>query len=325
VVAGPAEALTQVLKPFVFRKYLDFNAYASMRDLKVQIQRDVAQRGLDDNIKLGRGGIREVEFIAQVFQLIRGGQDADLQIKPTLEVLGLLQQQGVLSADAVNALSESYIYLRNVEHRLMYIDDQQTQDLPKSEANQQRLIAMTGHPNWSDFLTELSHHRARIQAHFDATFCDAEQQDFAEETALWEGTLSTEIAHDTLSSLGYSDAHETYARIQRLSASSRYLQLPEQSKQRFNQLMPIVIHQAALASNADDAFLRTINLLETNLKPTPPVGGVAPAPLIDNKPLVTPTSPLKVALVPVNAPVRLVVPVTCNLKLPEAAPPIPTL
>jgi len=263
VVAGPAEALTQVLKPFVFRKYLDFNAYASMRDLKVQIQRDVAQRGLDDNIKLGRGGIREVEFIAQVFQLIRGGQDADLQIKPTLDVLRLLQQQGVLSADAVNALTESYIYLRNVEHRLMYIDDQQTQDLPKSGANQHRLLVMMGHACWGDFLAELNHHRTIIQAQFAATFSDAEQQDFAEETALWQDTLTAKIAHDALTNLGYTDAPETYARIQRLRASSRYLQLPEQSKQRFNQLMPSVIHQAALASNADDAFLRTITLLET--------------------------------------------------------------
>lgn len=263
VVAGPSQALTQVLKPFVFRKYLDFNAYASMRDLKVQIQRDVAQRGLDDNIKLGRGGIREVEFIAQLFQLIRGGQDADLQIKPTLAVLALLQQQGVLSTEAVSALSNGYIYLRNIEHRLMYIDDQQTQDLPKSEANQQRLITMTGHANWDAFLTELNQHRAIIQAHFDATFSDAEQQDFAEETALWRGALSAEVAHHTLSNLGYDDVQETYARIQRLSASSRYQQLPTQSKLRFDQLMPIVIHQAVLTHYADDAFLRTINLLET--------------------------------------------------------------
>jgi len=262
VVAGPEAALTRVLKPFVFRKYLDFNAYASMRDLKVQIQRDVAQRGLADNIKLGRGGIREVEFIAQVFQLIRGGQDADLQIKPTLKVLQLLGQQGVLSIEAVQALSNSYIYLRNLEHRLMYIDDQQTQDLPKSEDNQRRLVAMMGHTSWADFLTELNQHRAIIQAHFDATFSDDAEQDFAEETALWQGTLQLETAQDYLQSLGYQQVQETYDRLVRLRASSRYQQLPEQSKFRFDKLMPIVIHQAAQASNSDDALLRTINLLE---------------------------------------------------------------
>jgi [glutamine synthetase] adenylyltransferase / [glutamine synthetase]-adenylyl-L-tyrosine phosphorylase len=262
VVAGPEAALIQVLKPFVFRKYLDFNAYASMRDLKVQIQRDVAQRGLADNIKLGRGGIREVEFIAQVFQLIRGGQDPDLQIKPTLKVLQLLGQQGVLSIEAVQALSSSYIYLRNLEHRLMYIDDQQTQDLPKSEANQQRLIKMMGHAHWGDFLAELNQHRAIIQAHFDTTFSDDGQQDFAEETALWQGTMQQQAAHDYLKSMGYRQVADTYDWLVRLHASSRYQQLPEQSKFRFDKLMPIVIHQAAQASNSDDALLRTINLLE---------------------------------------------------------------
>jgi len=124
VVAGPSQALGYVLKPFVFRKYLDFNAYTSMRDLKVQIQRDVMQRGLEDNIKLGRGGIREVEFVAQVFQLIRGGQDTELQVKPTLQVLQLLGQKRMIPPEAVTQLTEGYIYLRNVEHRLMYIDDQ---------------------------------------------------------------------------------------------------------------------------------------------------------------------------------------------------------
>ena len=91
VITKNGAVLEQLLKPFVFRKYLDFGAFASMRDLKTQIHRDVIQRGLADNIKLGRGGIREIEFIAQVFQLIRGGTDASLQIKPTLRVLKLLQ------------------------------------------------------------------------------------------------------------------------------------------------------------------------------------------------------------------------------------------
>ena len=93
VIAGPAKVIADLLRPFVFRKYLDYGAFASMRDLKVQIQRDVNKRDMHDNIKLGRGGIREIEFIAQVFQLIRGGQDISLQIGPTLSVLSLLREK----------------------------------------------------------------------------------------------------------------------------------------------------------------------------------------------------------------------------------------
>ena len=263
VVAGPSQALGDVLKPFVFRKYLDFNAYASMRDLKVQIQRDVMQRGLEDNIKLGRGGIREVEFVAQVFQLIRGGQDTELQVKPTLQVLQLLAQKRMLPPEVVAQLTEGYIYLRNVEHRLMYIDDQQTQDLPKSEESKQRLLMMMGLDGWGEFLAQLNHHRAIIQAHFDATFSDAGHQALEEETAIWQGTIEQVGALDYLNSLGYLDASETYQRLQALHGSSRYKQLPEQSKFRFDKLMPMVIQQSAATPNPDVALLRTIILLES--------------------------------------------------------------
>lgn len=263
VVAGPDKALTRVLKPFVFRKYLDFNAYASMRDLKVQIQRDVMQRGLENNIKLGRGGIREVEFIAQVFQLIRGGQDTDLQIKPTLQVLQLLAQQRVLPQEAVDQLTEGYIYLRNVEHRLMYIDDQQTQDLPTSEASQQRLVWMMRLETWAEFLGQLNHHRAIIQAHFDATFSDTSHQEFVVETAIWQGTVGQEAAAEDLKTSGFVEPLESVRRLRALHASSRYQQLPEQSKMRFDKLMPLVIYQSAQTTTPDVALLRAINLLES--------------------------------------------------------------
>ncbi|MDP3608346.1 MAG: bifunctional [glutamate--ammonia ligase]-adenylyl-L-tyrosine phosphorylase/[glutamate--ammonia-ligase] adenylyltransferase [Methylophilus sp.] len=263
VVAGPSQALSKVMKPFVFRKYLDFNAYASMRDLKVQIQRDVMQRGLEDNIKLGRGGIREVEFIAQVFQLIRGGQDTDLQIKPTLQVLQLLGQQRMLPTEVVQQLTEGYIYLRNVEHRLMYIDDQQTQDLPKSEESRQRLLSMMNMLSWGEFLAQLNQHRAIIQAHFDATFSDAGHEVLEQETAIWQGTIEKLAAMDHLTYLGYQDVAETYQRLNTLHTSSRYKQLPEQSKFRFDKLMPMVIQQSAETQSPDTALLRSIILLES--------------------------------------------------------------
>lgn len=263
IVAGPSQALINVLKPFVFRKYLDFNAYASMRDLKVQIQRDVMQRGLEDNIKLGRGGIREVEFVAQVFQLIRGGQEIDLQIKPTLQVLQLLAQKRMMPPEAVEQLTQGYIYLRNVEHRLMYIDDQQTQDLPTSDESKQRLLLMMGLDSWGEFLAQLNHHRAIIQAHFDATFSDSGHQVLEQETSIWQGTIDQLAALDYLTSLGYQNVTETYERLQALHHSSRYKQLPEQSKFRFDKLMPMVIQQSAETHNPDVALLRTIILLES--------------------------------------------------------------
>ncbi len=262
VVAGPSALISKALKPFVFRKYLDYNAYASMRDLKVQIQRDVVQRGLENNIKLGRGGIREIEFIAQVFQLIRGGQEAELQIRPTLEVLALLGQHGTVDKNTVQQLSESYVFLRNLEHRLMYIDDQQTHELPTAEVSRQYVLKMMNLPDWDAFLIVLNEHRKIVQAHFDAVFSDINETNDGKETAIWQGELADDMAAEHLQVIGYDDGLQTYRLLQTLHASKRYQLLPEKSKQRFDQLMPNVIEQAAMLDNSYDALLRTINLVE---------------------------------------------------------------
>lgn len=251
-----------LLRPFIFRKYLDFNALNSMRDLKLQIHRDVTQKGQQDNIKLGRGGIREIEFIAQVFQLIRGGQDASLQIKPTLEVLKLLKNKGLLQEKVVDELITAYIFLRNLEHRLMYVEDQQTQDLPKNDEAKARIAIAMHFANWDVLLSELNLHRKIVAQHFDDTFSDKSQHENEQENAIWQGAIEKEPALQALLDAGYSDVSETLSRLQMLRASNRYQQLPELSRQRFDTLMPLVIRQSALEENANVALLRTIILLE---------------------------------------------------------------
>ena len=265
VVHGPEAALTKLIKPFVFRKYLDFNAYASMRDLKLQIQRDVVQRKLSDNIKLGRGGIREVEFIAQLFQLIRGGQVPDLQIKPTLAVLDCLAARHMLPVEDVAALKQSYIYLRNLEHRLMYIDDQQTQDLPASETYRNYLLRMLKHADWNSFIAELNMHRDRVQRFFDATFKDEQHQDLQQETALWQGTLSAADSEQWLVAQGYTRESDIVHLLQQTRNSQRIQQLPEQSRRRLDQLMPLLLREAAQqqSTTPDTALIRTLDLLES--------------------------------------------------------------
>ncbi len=258
-------AVTKLLKPFVFRKYLDFGAFASMRDLKIQIQRDVNSKRMHDNIKLGRGGIREIEFIAQVFQLIRGGQDVSLQIKPTLSVLALLKNKGLLPEKTVAELSEAYVFLRNLEHRLMYVEDAQTQELPKSDEAKARIAKAMNFISWADFLFKLDAYRAQVQQYFDATFNEAEagEDTLASEKAIWNGALAEVDAISGLQKIGFTDAHETLRRLNTLHQSSRYLQLPELSRQRFDAVMPHVISQAGKMQNADTTLTRVIDLLES--------------------------------------------------------------
>jgi len=263
-------AVSALLKPFVFRKYLDYGAFSSMRDLKIQIQRDVNSKGMHNNIKLGRGGIREIEFIAQVFQLIRGGRDSSLQIKPTLSVLEVLKSKGMLPEKTVHELTEAYIYLRNLEHRLMYLEDAQTQELPKSETSQALIAKAMNFERkptfgWPEFLAKLDGYRQQVQRHFDETFEDADggRSELEAETAIWNGAVTEAQSLTNLSNLGFNDAAESLRRLVNLHQGARYKQLPELSRQRFDAVMPHVISQSAKMPNADVTLLRVMDLLES--------------------------------------------------------------
>jgi len=237
-----------------------------MRDLKVQIQRDVNRRDMHDNIKLGRGGIREIEFIAQVFQLIRGGRDASLQIRTTLDVLRLLQDKGLLSFQTVDELSDAYVFLRNLEHRLQYVEDAQTHSLPTTPESQARIALAMGYGDWPSLKAVLERHRGIVQQHFDEVFRDAPAEnagaDYKGESEIWLGVLPEQETIKRLQGLGYQDSAETARRLTAQHASSRYKQLPASSRQRFDTLMPIVISKAAEEANPDQALLRTTDLLD---------------------------------------------------------------
>ncbi|NBX00152.1 MAG: bifunctional [glutamate--ammonia ligase]-adenylyl-L-tyrosine phosphorylase/[glutamate--ammonia-ligase] adenylyltransferase, partial [Methylophilaceae bacterium] len=192
VIAGPEKVIADLLRPFVFRKYLDYGAFTSMRDLKVQIQRDVNKRDMHDNIKLGRGGIREIEFIAQVFQLIRGGQDVSLQIRQTLSVLALLREKHLLQEQTVAELSKAYVFLRDLEHRLQYAEDQQTQTLPTNDEGKARLALAMNCESWDVLHAKIEAHRKCVDKHFSEVFSDPKGQQVEDQsmTEIWQATIA---------------------------------------------------------------------------------------------------------------------------------------
>ena len=256
-----AQELAAVARPFVFRKYLDFGAFAAMRSLHAQIRAEVARRDLAGHIKLGPGGIREIEFIAQAFQLIRGGRDAELQVRPTLEVLSLLRKKGLLSAQAVAELCAAYEFLRRLEHRLQYLDDAQTHELPAASEDQALIARAMGFGDYAAFMTRLDAHREQVSRHFDGVFAGP-VQDVHPCAPLWMGELDAEAAHERLSVLGFSDTGAALARLTGARASPRYLQLPETSRERYDALLPRVIELAAGAGAPEMALARTLDLLE---------------------------------------------------------------
>ena len=250
-----------IARPFVFRKYLDFGAFAAMRSLHAQIRAEVARRELTGHVKLGPGGIREIEFIAQAFQLIRGGRDAELQTRPTLEVLALLQKKGMLSAEVVKELREAYDFLRRVEHRLQYLDDAQTHELPQGPGDQALIAAAMGFEDYARFMARLDVHRENVSRHFDGVFAGPAPDRHAC-TPLWNGELAEEAAHERLAALGFTDTAAALTRLEGARASQRYLQLSEASRERYDALLPQIIELAAKATEPETALARCLDLLE---------------------------------------------------------------
>lgn len=264
--SATTEELMQLAQPFVFRKYLDFGAIASMRKLHAQIRQEVLRRDRLNNIKLGPGGIREIEFIAQVFQLIRGGRDASLRIRPTLQVLQLLREHSHLPVETIAELSTAYIFLRNLEHRLQYLDDQQTQDLPENPDDQARLAQGMGYPDYPSMLEQLDRHRAVVSAQFAQIFSTSKNDAQGNGTpphALWQENMQAEELRDDLGELGYADAEALAERLLQIRDSLRYRQLPDSSRQLFDELVPQFITLCAAQHNRDHTLTRILNLLES--------------------------------------------------------------
>jgi len=254
--------LAAVVRPFVFRKYLDFGAINALRSLHAQIRSQVARKEMAMNIKLGPGGIREIEFIAQVFQIIRGGRDAGLQIKPTTKVLEALAEREVLTGRTVRELIDAYDFLRRLEHRLQYLDDAQTHDLPASPDDRQAIAAAMGFPGEAEMLSELDRHRRVVTAAFQAACGDPNDAVHALD-GLWEANNTSQDVEAILAGLNFNDPAAASDRLRQLRQGSGYRLLPENIRLRLDALMPRVIEGCAAQANPDVVLARMLNLLAT--------------------------------------------------------------
>ena len=254
--------LEQLARPFVFRKYLDFGAINAMRELHAQIRREVARRERANNVKLGPGGIREIEFIAQVFQLIRGGRDSALQVRATLQVLELLTQRKQLPPATRDELAAAYDFLRRLEHRLQYVDDAQTHMLPQSDEGRVLIAASMGFAGWDALKSALDAHRENVARHFEQVFSDPEAGTHPL-AGLWLGQCGADSCSDQLGELGFSQPNEVLEQLDRLRASSRYQQLPAANRERLDAVGPRLIQAAAATRQPDLTFARGLTFLET--------------------------------------------------------------
>ena len=254
--------LVEIVRPFVFRRHLDYNAIAALRDLHQQIRLEVERRDLFENIKLGPGGIREIEFIVQVFQLIRGGRDPELRQASTLSLLPLLARRNLLPATAVVELTEAYNFLRNLEHRLQYLDDQQTHVLPQSDSDRALIADAMSYGNYAELSAALVQHRGRVTRHFEGIFATSPDGEHAL-ARLWTENPDTENSVDLLSTLGFHQPREIESRLRAMRTGSRYREMPAESVARLDRLVPLVVEAAAAQKDPDVALDRILDLLDS--------------------------------------------------------------
>ncbi|MGD9984432.1 MAG: bifunctional [glutamate--ammonia ligase]-adenylyl-L-tyrosine phosphorylase/[glutamate--ammonia-ligase] adenylyltransferase [Porticoccaceae bacterium] len=246
VSGDPAAAtrLLDLLRAFTYRKYIDYSAIQSLRDMKALINREVARRDMAGNIKLGAGGIREIEFIAQAFQLIRGGRDRRFQTQQLRTVLDLIDRDALLPDRAGARLRDAYVFLRNTEHALQAWRDQQTQTLPTEPADRERLAALMGYPDWTGFATALDAVRTQVRALFDAVVAPAETAGADDDRArgIWLLAAAEDPPADELADLGYGAAAARAAEVlQQLHRSRGVQAMAADARSRLDHLMPLLI------------------------------------------------------------------------------------
>ncbi|MGY3568766.1 bifunctional [glutamate--ammonia ligase]-adenylyl-L-tyrosine phosphorylase/[glutamate--ammonia-ligase] adenylyltransferase [Vibrio paucivorans] len=259
------QELRQMLRPFVFRRYIDFSAIQSLRRMKSMISSEVRRRGLSNNIKLGAGGIREIEFIAQVFQLIRGGREPSLRGRGLLQTLQAIKELQQLEEKEVENLTQSYLFLRRLENLLQAMADKQTQTLPDSEVEQLKLAVAMGYQDWPSLVEDVKRYMAQVHVVFEQLIGDDEEEagtiepfyhelwDMAHKPDVIEHILQTDISSDEPSSLA-----KTIIQFKKDLAKKT---LGPRGREVLNRLMPKVFHAIFSHKDARFGLSRVLHLL----------------------------------------------------------------
>ena len=263
--------LLDMLRAFVFRRYIDFGVIESIRDMKRMIERELVGGAMDKNIKLGQGGIREVEFIGQAFQLVRGGREPELQIRPIQPVIGLLAEKEILPASAAQKLVDAYRFLRLTENRIQAWKDEQKHRLPDDAQGRLRLARGMGFDDWESFESVLSGHRQQVHEQFGHVFASPQAERSPQDSALgraWLADGDDQAAQLAMTEAGFGDAPAVLARIADFRDSMAAKALPTRGRSKLDQLMPSLIEAAAAQREPGVTLERLLSLISAIVRRT---------------------------------------------------------
>ncbi len=265
IAAG--EQLLQTLRPFVYRRYLDFTAFAGLREMKAMIEADVQRRDLAEHLKLGPGGIREIEFVVQLQQLIRGGREAALRARGLLPALAALESAGHIEAASAERLRVAYCFLRRLENRLQMARDEQVHCLPEDSVSRERLALGLGYPDWDALYAALQVQRQVVSEEFDRVFAARAHIEVGENTAFenyWR-QIENDPNGDALAAAGMADAALVHRALCSFVAASGVRALSARGRARLDRLLPPLLAASARSRHPAITLNRLLRLLHAVL------------------------------------------------------------
>ena len=269
-VAGDIEAGHTILKKlnsFIYRRYFDYGSFDSFRDMKNRITLQVRNKRLKHNIKLGAGGIREIEFFGQLFQLIRGGVEPTFQERKILKVLDLLKVHHCIDGRAHQDLKEAYCFLRLAENRLQEYNDRQTHDIPEKEESRKILALSMGMAAWESFEQQLNHHLARVHHHFRQLLVSEEQETTDRETQdlkqMWVNINDPQFAADSVAIGKFKDPEKVLSVLRSLEQHPNTKQLTPNGRKKLGRLIPVLVKKISRQDDPDTILVKLIDLVIT--------------------------------------------------------------
>jgi glutamate-ammonia-ligase adenylyltransferase len=263
------ELQNNLIRPFVYRRYIDYGVFESVRNMQEMIATDVRRLELADNIKLGPGGIREAEFIVQAMQLVRGGSEPALQCRELQTVLPRLVSERGLGNAAAEEIRAAYRFLRRVENFIQAIRDEQTHDLPRSEIDRERLCMAMGYANWDELVDNLDRNRNLISAQFELVAFRGRSDKSSRQQVyrqLLESNASQSSWANELRDLTGADATGLAREIVTFATSSATQQVDTVSRQRLRTFLPKLVELVTTSENALSALTRTLAVTERILR-----------------------------------------------------------
>ena len=265
VIIGPEMELNTIINPFIYRKYLDFNIFSSLRSIKEKINNEMIKKINEGDIKLGKGGIRTIEFIVQSYQLVWGGKDKSIRSKNFLIALESLFIKKLIDKPLYNLLFSAYHFFRNLEHRLQYVNDQQTHKIPNEKNSQLQIAYSMNEDKWDDLKLKISTYQDSIEEVFRDLFNKEKNQSIITKDkfeTIWHLDCSEKSATDFLASIGYEKPIDTYKFLKNTMTMGSFNSLPLSTQEKMNGLIPLVIKEVANTDNPDRTIVVIVNALD---------------------------------------------------------------